>query len=205
MADLDPISQGLGILTSGVQLYSSLHNEAKSERELKSIVNPFYKIQDEYYQNRNMAGQMAGEGMPAATKDYVTSESQRGLGAGVGGVLQSGGNVNDIEKMFDIYNKSIDRTAAQDAQQHVENIQNYWNANKDLAGQKTTQWALNEYQPTMEKKKQLSENISADKTNVNSAISGIVGSASALTTSMQNNDLTKELGQNNSLLEKLFK
>ena len=133
-----------------------------------------------------------------------TSEAGRGLSAGIGGVLQGAGSINDISKLFDVYDRNIDRTATQDADQHIRNINNFWNFNKDLAGQKTTQWALNEYQPIQEKKKQLSQNISADKQNMAAGISTALGSASAFATGMQNDKMLNGLNKNNSLLDKLF-
>lgn len=193
---INPISQGLGIVKGGIQLFNSMSDLKKNESELSKLSNPFYNIQDEYYQNRNLAGELATGGMPVASKDYYTTESQRGLGAGISGTLQSGGSPNDIAKMFDVYNRSIDRTAAEDAKEHINNIQYLMGANKDLAGQKTIQWGLNEKQPYENKVRQLSANISADKQNISGGADTAIGSLGALGTGLQNNSLLSSLFSN---------
>lgn len=191
-------SDALGLVEGGVQLFTSLADQKKKERELNSLKQPFYKIQDEYLQNRNLAADQAQGGLPSATKDYLTSESQRGLGAGVSGILQSGGSPNDINKLFDTYSRSIDRTAAQDAEMHKKNIDYFMNVNKDLAGQKTMQWALNKYQPYQEKKKQLTEGIAADKLNAYGGANTAIGSVGAAGTSLENNGLLNLLFKEDS-------
>lgn len=193
-----PVSAGLGILEGGIQLFSSIGKERKDREALNKLQQPFYKIQDEYIQNKNLSESQAQGGLPTATKDYLTGESQRGLSAGISGVLQSGGSPNDINKLFDTYNKSIDRTAAEDAEVHQKNIDYFMGVNKDLAGQRVTQWALNKYQPYQEKKKQLSENILADKTNAYGGANTAIGSVGALGTSLENNSLLKMLFKTNN-------
>jgi|SRR6185312_6975086 len=190
---INPISAGAGIIEGGIQLFDALKNEKKDKAALANIKDPFYRIQDEFLQNRNIAEDQAQGGLPTATKDYLTSESQRGLGAGVSGILQGGGNVNDINKLFDTYNKSIDRTAAEDAEMHQKNIDYFIGQNTNLAGEKIKQFTLNQYLPTQEKKKQLSENIAADKANVFGGANTAIGSTSALGTSLENNYLLKQL------------
>lgn len=186
-------AQAGGVILGGIQLISSLKDEARKKKELAKLHNPFYTIQDEYYQNRNLAGVNAEGGLPASTKDYLTSESQRGLGAGVSGILQSGGNPNDINKIFDSYNRNIDRTAAEDATAHTNNIQYFINQNANVAGQKNIQWALNKKQPYEEKLKQLTEGIAADKQNAFGGASTALGSTAALGTSLENNSLLRRL------------
>lgn len=190
---LSPVSAGLGILEGGIQLFSSIGKERKDRAALNALSQPFYKIQDEYTQNRNNALINASGGMPQGELDATTGAYKEGLGAAISGVLQGGGNINDINKSFDVYNKSIDRTYGESAEQHLKNIDYFNKVNADYAGQKTTQWALNKYQPYQEKKKQLSENILADKTNAYGGANTAIGSIGAFGTSLENNSLLKML------------
>ena len=190
---INPLSAGLSTVEGGIELFDSLRNESRDRKALTNLQRPFYQIQNEYAQNRNNAAVNASGGTPQSELDYATGEYQRGLGAGISGVLQGGGNINDIDKLFDTYNKSIDRTSAQSAEQHLRNIDYFSKANADYAGQKTTQWALNQYQPFEEKRKQLSENISADKQNIAGGANTAIGSLDALGTSLSNNKLLSQL------------
>lgn len=183
----------LSTAKSGFQLGNSLHKLKQDKEELAKLKPAYYKIQDEYYQNRNLANQQAQGGLGAATKDYYTNESERGLGAGISGILGSGGNPNDISHLFDSYDKSIDRVASADAEAHLKNIDYFMNVNKDLAGQKTTQWGVNEYKPYQDKLSELTNRRAADEKSAWNGASGIIGGIGAAGTSLQNADLLKSL------------
>lgn len=189
-----PAAAGLGILEGGIELFSNLKKEKEAKAKLASLKDPFYTIKSEYEQNRNIAGNLAQGGLPQAELDYTTSENQRGLGASISGLLQGGGTPSSISKIFDTYTKSIDRTGAESAQQHLKNIDYYMNANKDLAGQKNIQFGFNEVRPYERKYKQYSLDKNAAEQNAYAGANQIIGSTSALGTSLQNN----------SLLDKLF-
>lgn len=180
-------------IVGGIQLFTNLAKEKRDKAELASLEKPFYAIQNEYNQNRNLAAGEAQGGIAAPIQDYFTTESQRGLGAGVSGTLQAGGNPNDIAKLFDIYDRGIDRSYMQSADQHVKNLQYFKDANKDLAGQRTTQWAINKYQPHQNKVAQLTGNIAAAEQNAYNGANQIIGSASAAGTGLENNKLLSDL------------
>lgn len=187
------VSQGLSTIEGGVELFTSLSDERKQREALRNLHPAFYKIQDEYKQNLNNAAITASGGTPQSELDSVTGGYQKGLGAGISGTLQGGGSVNDINKLFDTYNKSIDKTYAESAEQHLKNMEYFAKQNADYAGQKTTQWALNEYKPKQDKLKQITENISADKTNEYAGLNSMIGTASAAGTSSQNNPLLDKI------------
>lgn len=144
---LDPFTIGAGLVSGAVKLITGNKKEQEAKAARDRLEVPFYDVQNEYYQNRNLANEAAQGGLPAATKDYYTDESQRGLSAGITGILGAGGNPNDISKLLETYDNGVAKIASSDAQTHLENIRNFMNVNKDLAGQKTTQWAINKLQP----------------------------------------------------------
>lgn len=187
----------VGGVTSVVKGINASNAKAKNEAELAKLKPSFYKIQDEYVQNRNIAGNLAGQGLPSATQNYLTTEGQRGLGTSIAGLSQNGGNPNDVGRLNDVYNRSIDRTAAEDAQVRLGNINNFMNYNKELAGQKTMQWTLNELRPYERKLKQLTGNIAAEKVNQNNALNEGIGYASSFGTAISNDSLMRDLFKNN--------
>jgi len=190
---LNPASAILGGIEGGVQLFSNLAKEKRIDRELSKLKDPFYKIQSEYEQNRNIAAGLAGGGTPAAELDLATTEAQRGLGAGISGTLQSGGTPGDIAKLFDVYDRNIDKTAASSAENHIKNIQYYMDVNKDFAGQKNIQWSLNEKQPFERRFRQLTQERNAAEQNAYGGANTLIGSVGALGTSLQNNKLLEQL------------
>ena len=187
------IPAALGVLTGGAQAISSAIGLKKDRKELDRLKQPFYKVQDEYYRNNNQAAELASGGITQGAKDFYSDMAGRGLGAGISGVLQAGGSPNDISKIFDSYNTSIRKLGVDDAEAQINNIKYYHQTNRDLAGQKTQQWAINEYQPYQNKLKDLTERVAANKANIWKGIQGVVGSAQAGVTSMQNESLLNNL------------
>lgn len=181
------IGSGIGKLIAGAK------DVKKAKSELAGLSRPFYRIQDEYLQNRNLAGQMAQSGLPAATKDFMTLEGQRGLGSTFGAMSQTGGNPNDYARVLDVYNQSINRTAAQDAATQIENIRYFMNVNKDLAGQKNMQWSLNEFQPYQNQLKEITQRIAAGRQNMWGGVDQAIGSVAAFGVAKQNQDMYSKL------------
>lgn len=186
-------STGLGVVKGIADLFGAKSDEEKAREELERIKQPFYKIQNEYFQNRNISGNVATSGLTPEAKNYYTTQSEKGLGAGINYLTQAGGSPNDAAKIFDIYNDSIDKVAMQDAEQRIANINNFMNYNKEVAGQKTMKWALDEYQPYQRKLKEITERINAAKQNKNNAVNTTIGSLSAAGTALSNNDLMSKL------------
>lgn len=192
MAGLDPLSiasdvAGIGLGTA--EFFSSMSKEKKDKADLAALKQPFYQVQDAFYQNRNIAAGQAGQGLPSSTLQYQTQESQRGLGAGLDAILRSGGGVNDAAMLTQNYNNQIGKIGSEDAQMHMQNLQYFMKANSDLAAEKTKQWTINEYQPYEAKLKELKQNIQTDEQNKWAGLSTAVGSLSATGTSTLNSKL----------------
>ena len=190
-------SAALGVIKGVGSFFGAKSDEQKAQDELKKLKDPFYKIQNEYIQNRDIAGNLASGGLPESTKNYVTQEAQRGLGTSLSALGQNGGGVNDVARLNDVYMNSIDKVAAEDAQAKLGNIQNFFNQNKELAGQKTIQWTLNEYRPFERKLKEITQRIGAAKQNQNTGLNTAISSVGAAGTALSNNDLMSKLFANN--------
>lgn len=190
-------SAALGVIKGVGSFFGAKSDEQKAQDELRKLKDPFYKIQNEYIQNRDIAGNLASGGLPESTKNYVTQEAQRGLGTSLSALGQNGGGVNDVARLNDVYMNSIDKVAAEDAQAKLGNIQNFFNQNKEVAGQKTIQWTLNEYRPFERKLKEITQRIGAAKQNQNTGLNTAISSVGAAGTALSNNDLMSKLFANN--------
>lgn len=148
---------------------------------------------------------MAGSGLPDATKAFMTSEAERGLGTGIRGILESGGSPSDISKLFDVFDTSVMRTGAEDAQARLANIKNTFDVNKDLAGQKEIQFGVNELQPYQSALQSIQKRREAAQTNMFGGAQTAVGSIGAVGTELQNQGLLKQmLKGNNSPKEDMY-
>ena len=186
----------LGGIKGIADFFGSQSEEEKAREELSRLKQPFYKIQDEYNQNRNIAGANAAAGLPDETVNYYTTEAQRGLGSTLNAVNSVGGSPNDAAKLLDVYSRNINQVASQDANQRIKNMQTFFDANRELAGQKTMKWTLDEYRPYERKLKEITERIGAAKQNKNNALNSFIGSTAAAGTSLSNADLINKLFSN---------
>lgn len=187
---------GGALLSGAIGLGKSIisaNKLAKDNEEISKLKAPFYKIQDEYFQNRDIAANNAESGLSAAEKNYALTNNERGLSAGISAILQGGGSPSSVASLNSIFTDSNNALAAEDAKKHLENIQYFMGANKDLAGQKTTQWGVNEYQKYQNKLKELTERKSADETSIWNGVNDIVGSVGAGAMWNLNKDLYDKL------------
>lgn len=190
------ISVGVAAVGVGTSIYKGVKAssaEDKAREELSNLKPSFYKIQDEYNQNRNLSASMAGQGLPTATRDYQTAENQKGFGSGVSAIEQAGGSPSDIAKLYSGFTNSVNQTGAEDANLQFKNMQYFMKANQDLAGQKTIQWDVNEYNPYQNKLKEITQRIGASQINQNNALNEGVSSIGSLGTSLANRDLLDKL------------
>lgn len=185
----------IGAEATGVfQFFKGMKDKKKDEQELSRLRQPFYKIQDEYVANKNISEQLATGGLPPQQKEFLTGQAERGLGSSLDAILKTGGGVNAASMLLDKYNQEIGKIGAEDTAQHLANIQYFQKANADLAGQKTMQWSINEYQPYEAKLKELKQNIATDEANkwggLTTAFSSMIGAGTA--------------NQNAALMKRLF-
>lgn len=183
----------VGVIGSVASLGYSVYKDVKSEKQDKqaaaegaSLKRPFEKIQDEYYQNQNIAKEQATSGLPIDVKLGLQKQRDRGLSSSLDALKQGGGGPNDFGRLNSIYDDSLKNESAEDAQQHFANIQYLLGVNKDIAGQKTTQWGVNEYQPYESKLAEIQGRRTAAQTNEANAVNQGIGSITSITTSLKN-------------------
>lgn len=179
------ISVGVGAVSLGTSIYKGIkaHSADKAaEREGNALKRPAYQIPDEYYQNRNVAGQLAEQGLTSAEKQYAGEQRQEGLSSSLSALKQTGGGPNDFAGLSKVFDDSLKSQSALDAQEHMQNINFFTKTNEELAGQKGIKWGLNELQPYESKLKEIQDRRIAAKTNENNAVNEGLGSLSAAAT-----------------------
>lgn len=172
---------------------------AKQKKEAKRMADrmnqPLYKVQPEYEQNRNIAAGIAGQGFTSSAKNYLTTENQRGLSSSIAALEQFGGSPNDFAKLNGAYSRSVDQTAAQDSQMQLQNIQNFMNANKEVAGQRTIGWSLNEDRTYQNKMKELKMQQQIADQNMWEGINTAAGAVGSVGTAFSNSGYTNAMNR----------
>lgn len=113
----------------------------------KSAVLPSFDIQQEYFDNRDIAASMAQRGLTDKALNYYTSEAERGLGSATGALLQSGGGINSFQQLYDTFGRGTAAVATEDAELQNKNILHFMDRNDVVAKQKVQKWVIEKYQP----------------------------------------------------------
>lgn len=191
------VSVAVGGASLGMSAYKAIKSgqqDKEAAKEGSALRRPFYQIQPEYQQNRNLAASMAGQGFSSAEKQSMDQQRERGLTTSIGALEQTGGGPNDLSRLGQVFTDSLTSEAGQDAQLHLQNIKFFTDANKDLAGQKTIQWGVNEKEPYETKLKEIQDRRIAAQTNQNNAINEGIGSATAMATGINSSLATRTPG-----------
>lgn len=189
---------GAAVVTAGAGIYKTIKSshDGKKAREAESrLQKPYYNIQDEYYKNQQLSQGLATQGYTTAAKNYLTEKSQSGLGSGIDAIEATGGSANDIAKLYGVYQDSMRNNAAGDAQQQIENIKSLMSANKDIAGQKTTKWSLDEDRQYQTQLKQYRQQEAINNQNKWNGISETAGAIGAAGTAFSNSGLLTNGGR----------
>lgn len=169
------VNGGLGI----AKVISGIGQASKGRKLLASAKRPEYKIQDEYYDNRNLAARSAQTGYAQGSKDFFVDQADRGLTSGIDAVLQGGGTVNNISRLYDNYNQANRRFAAEDTQLRDAKLKSFLDANTALAGQETQKWAIDKYEPYKDTVRQANQMINGGTQNAWNGASTVASTASA--------------------------
>jgi hypothetical protein len=186
------VASGITVAVGAGKLISGAISHHKDQKQLDALKQPFEQVQGEYFQNRNLAEQMAGQGLPYSEMQYLTQGAERGLGTGVKAAEMGGATPNDISMLLQGYNDNINKIGAQDAETHMNNIRYFMDVNKQLAEQKEKTWAVNELQPYEAKLKQLQTSVQTDTANEYGAFDSI---ASGVMSGFQGNQYKSLLNQ----------
>lgn len=180
-------SVAVGAFSVGASVYKGLKSKSQDKQaaaEGASLKRPMEKIPEEYFQDRNILGQQAEGGLSAGEKQYAGEQRERAFGSSAEALKQTGGGPNDFAGLSKVFDDSLKSQSDLDAKLHLQNIHFFTEANKDLAGQKTTQFGVNELQPYETKLKEIQDRRIAAQTNENAAVDEGIGSLSAVATGL---------------------
>jgi len=181
------VSVSVAAIGVGSSVYKGLKSKSQDKQasaEGNALHRPDYRIPDEYFQNKNILAEQATGGLSAGEKQYAGEQRERALGSSLKAIGQAGGGPNDFSGLNEVFNDSLRNQSALDAQTHLQNIQMFTNANKDLAGQKATKYGINELQPYESKLKEIQDRRIAAQTNANNATDEALGYAGAAGTAL---------------------
>jgi len=142
-------SIGLGIAGAGLAygIFSGERSNAKANAIQKGLKTPVDEIPAEFYQNREIARQMAQIGLPTQVTNDATNRINQNQAAGIAAAQNSnnpGGNIAAIVRQG---NQAEAKLAAEDAQARDSNQRYFIQQNATLGARKDQQEQANVFDP----------------------------------------------------------
>jgi hypothetical protein len=187
-----------GLALGAAKFISSANQQKKDRAKAERMRRPYLKVQDEYFQNRNIAEQLATSGLPIDVTNQLARQRAQGLTTSLDALKQVSGSPNAFAALNKSFSDSLLNESSLNAQQQLKNIEYFMSVNKDIAGQRTTQFGVNELQPYQNDLKQLNERLAASEQNKWQGASEAIGSLSAIGTQYTNARLMNKLFSNGS-------
>jgi hypothetical protein len=186
-----PITASLviGGISAVGKIVGGFSQTAHAKKLARNNIRPTFDIQKEYFENRDIAANMAQRGLSDQALNFFGDQAARGLSASASATLQGGGGINALQNQLDTYQQGIRSIAAQDAELQNNNLKFFIDRNADVAKQKVQKWVIDKYEPFKDTAKAAAQERAAGIQNINTGISEGLGVASSAATAGMNRDL----------------
>lgn len=135
------IPAAIGAVTGIAQTIGGI--SAKKRAKNMTSEQPTFNIPEIYGQNVGLLEQESQTGFSPQTLQLLAQTRQQGTAASTNAILQGGGNVSDIAKLYGQERQSMAELGATSDQLRSQKIQQAIEARKDLAGMQMQQWKMN--------------------------------------------------------------
>lgn len=134
-----------GAIISGILMAYGAYQKNKAKKLSANDQAPNYDISEQYYNNLGLAeSQFAQGGISPEALAQLAQVSQQNLTASTSAILQGGGSVNDISKLYGIADTANKSLIIPNEQLKLQKLTNLMEARKDLAGQEIMQYKVNQ-------------------------------------------------------------
>lgn len=164
-----------GTVALGQTIYGAIKKN-KAEKAAAANQRPAYEIPQEEYQNERQAESMAGNGISAGAKQYLTNQSDRSQAAAYSAILRGGGDANAIANTADKYQNSANQVAIYDDQARLANLGRERDAWLRMSANKDKAFQVNQYAPYADRAAAIKEQLTGAENTINSGLNSL-GSA----------------------------
>jgi hypothetical protein len=166
--NLDPISGAISTASNLFKLFYGVGQTISGNKKLNQLEDnrPIKTVDPNILYNQQLAGQIASQGIPDASKNFYTDSIERGLGSTIQASLDSGQGLNTINQSFGNANDSFRQLLSMDAEQRLKNQQVLMDANKEVRDENLRAWDWNEAQKYGDKYKRYSDQTNAGAQNI---------------------------------------
>lgn len=173
------IGGSAALLGTGFKVYEGLKQDSQANQIQKGLRQPQYAIPQEFFQNREIAKQLAQIGLPSAAYNNNLNQINSNQATALDAAQRTANPAAAIGNIVSGTNTATSNLNAEDAQARQNNQRLYMQANDAIAGQKLAQQQANVFDPYTQKYNEMQAYRGAGLQNINSAI-GDIGSLGAL-------------------------
>lgn len=136
-----------------IALGTSIAQNARANKIARNNVRPEYQVNPQIQQNADIAASRASTGLSDASRVLALQGNERNLSQSLDAITRGGGGSNQIADLYSNNADAMLRIAELDSRLQSGNIQQFLNANKDLAQETQSAWSINEFAPYEDKAK----------------------------------------------------
>lgn len=125
--------------------------KARLAAEANAKNRPVYQIPQSEYDTLDLLQNRAGQGLSDSSKQLYQQNQDRALTAGINGVLQGGGSVNNIDSLLSRYSDANGRIALADDEAKVKNIYALIGQRQRMSDFQDKQFQINQQAPFLDK------------------------------------------------------
>ena len=118
---------------------------SKAQARIDSLVQPKYPISSLYGDNLGLAEQNASQGLSQQSLNAYNQQNQQNFASATNAILQGGGSINDIGKLYGQANTAEIGLIAQNEALRDKHLEQLYERRQEMAGQLTTKWRLDYY------------------------------------------------------------
>lgn len=118
---------------------------SKAQARIDSLEQPKYPISSLYGDNLGLAEQNASQGLSQQSLNAYNQQNQQNFASATNAILQGGGSINDIGKLYGQANTAEIGLIGQDETLRDKHLEQLYERRQEMAGQLTTKWRLDYY------------------------------------------------------------
>lgn len=164
------IGAGAAVLGTGFSIFNGLEQEHKANQIQKNLKQPQYQIPSEFYENRNIARQMAQLGLPQAQYNNQLNQINANQAGAVASASRSANPGAAISNITGQANAATNNLNAEDAQARETNQRFYVDENGQLGNQKLAQQQANVFDPYTQHYNEMQAYRGSGQQNVNTGL-----------------------------------
>jgi hypothetical protein len=166
-----------GVVAAGSITYGAV-KQGQANKAMRNAKRPTYQTPDTENENTALLEYLAGQGLSDNTKSFALNNADRGMTASLDAILKGGGDVNQVDKVYDKYLTNVSALSVADDQARLRNIYGLIQQRQRISDFSDKEFLYNEDGPYKDKMQAAAQQKAYGQSLIQQGI-GIAGTAGA--------------------------